>query len=404
MENIRYDVIMSNEKARRFICNARVPMREQQDLEWKREWKDEYLAEICGFANAQGGRLLVGVDNSGKIVGVSNARKLLEDLPNKISAQLGIVADVDCREESGLDIIEIRAFPSPTPITYKGVCYRRSGSTNQTLNGAALSSFWNERIGATWDAFPCPDFTLDDVDEYVVKRFKKRASQTARLPVSIFDESKEIFLKRLRLIKNGKLVNAAPLLFAEEPEEWIIGAYTKIGFFRTNADIEYQDEIHGSLLEQVDKIVDTIRVKYMKAKITYEGLRRIERYFVPNVALREAVLNALCHMDYSKGIPVQISVYEDKLYVANNGSLPFGWTADSLLQKHESKPRNPLLARAFYYGGFIESWGRGIENIFEDCRKAEVPKPTYYVNPSDIMLKFTAPYDWPFVSKNRESE
>jgi len=378
-------------------------MPERQNLAWRRDWKDEYLAELCGFANASGGRLLIGVDDSGKVVGVVESRKLLEDLPNKISAQLGIVADVNFREESGLEYIEIVVSSYSTPISYKGVYYLRSGSTNQTLNGVSLASFLNERYGVSWDASPCSDFTLDDVDEYALRRFKNRAVQVGRLPASVIDESKETLMKRLRLIRKGEFVNAAPLLFAEEPEEWITGAYTKIGFFRTDADILYQDEIRGSFLDQVDKIVETIRVKYMKAKISYEGVTRIERYFVPEVALREAVLNALCHKDYARGIPAQISVYEDRLYVSNVGFLPFGWTAENILQKRESLPRNPLVARAFYFAGFIENWGRGVEKIFEECREANVPNPTYCIGSSDVMLKFAAPDDRSFASKNYEA-
>ena len=83
------------------------------------------------------------------------------------------------------------------------------------------------------------------------------------------------------------------LLFSKDPEKWQLGAYVKIGFFETDADLLYQDEVHGSILEQIDKIVELVYLKYMKAKITYEGMQRIERYFIPEDALREALLNAL---------------------------------------------------------------------------------------------------------------
>lgn len=120
---------------------------------------------------------------------------------------------------------------------------------------------------------------------------------------------------------------------------------------------EYQDEIHGSILEQVDKALEVIYLKYMRAKIRYEGVQRIERYFVPEDALREALLNAICHKQYQSGIPIQISVYEDRLYVANVGSLPENWTIESLMAKHSSVPYNPNIASVFYLAGFIESWG-----------------------------------------------
>ena len=183
------------------------------------------------------------------------------------------------------------------------------------------------------------------------------------------------------------------LLFSKDPEKWQLGAYVKIAFFETDADLLYQDEIHGSILEQIDKIVELVYLKYMKAKITYEGMQRIERYFVPEAALREALLNALCHKQYQSGVPIQISVYEDKLYIANCGSLPENWTVESLMRKHASSPYNPNIAHVFYLAGFIESWGRGIEKICSACEKDGVPQPSYTINPGDIMIEFTAPED-----------
>src|SRR5699024_1340157 len=107
------------------------------------------------------------------------------------------------------------------------------------------------------------------------------------------------------------------------------------------------DEIHGSILEQIAKIVELVYLKYMRAKITYEGMQRIERYFVPEEALREALLNALCHKQYQSGVPIQISVYEDKLYIANCGCLPENWTLENLMNKHASSPYNPNIAHVF---------------------------------------------------------
>lgn len=128
----------------------------------------------------------------------------------------------------------------------------------------------------------------------------------------------------------------------------------------------------------------------MKAIISYEGIQRIERYFVPDDALREALLNALCHKQYESGIPIQISVYEDKLYIANCGKLPENWTVENLMSKHASKPYNPAIANVFYLAGLIESWGRGIEKICQACEEDGSPAPVYTAHPGDIMIQFTA--------------
>lgn len=114
---------------------------------------------------------------------------------------------------------------------------------------------------------------------------------------------------------------------------------------------------------------------------------------MPEEALREALLNALCHKQYQSGVPIQISVYEDKLYIANSGCLPENWTLENLMHKHASSPYNPNIAHVFYLAGFIESWGRGIEKICSACKKDGVPQPVSTINPGDIMIKFTAPDD-----------
>ena len=157
--------------------------------------------------------------------------------------------------------------------------------------------------------------------------------------------------------------------------------------------LTHQDEIHGSILDQIDKIVEIIYLKYMKAKISYVGMQRIERYFVPEEALREALLNALCHKDYSRGIPIQISIYNDKLYIANCGHLPENWTVENLFEKHASQPFNPNIAYVFYLAGFIESRGRGIEKICTVCKNDGVFQPEFTVHPQDLMIKFSAPED-----------
>ena len=125
----------------------------------------------------------------------------------------------------------------------------------------------------------------------------------------MLDEPKKILMEKLHLMNGSYLTNAAMLLFSKEPEKWQLGAYIKLGYFETDADLLYQDEIHGSILEQIDKVVELVHLKYMKAKISYVGMQRIERYFVPEEALREAILNAICHKQYQSGVPVQITAY-----------------------------------------------------------------------------------------------
>lgn len=368
-------------------------MAEKQNIEYKESWRDEYLKWICGFANAQGGKLYIGKDDNGKVVGVNDSKKLLEDIPNKLQNTMGIIADVNLRKTRAGEYVEIIVPPYPIGITYKGVYYYRSGATLQRLTGPALEEFLLRKRGATWDHSPFPAFKMKDVDDGIIDKFKELAAEKGRIEPKLLNEPKEVLLDKLRLVNGNYLTNAAMLLFSSNPDKYQLGSYIKVGYFETDADLLYQDEIHGPLLEQVDRAIDLIYTKYMRAKIRYEGIQRIERYFVPEEALREALLNAICHKQYQSSIPIQISVYEDRLYVANIGSLPENWTLDNLMSKHASKPYNPDIANVFYLAGFIESWGRGVEKICNVLKDDNLPLPEYTINPTDIMIKFTGPED-----------
>lgn len=300
------------------------------------------------------------------------------------------MADVNLLSRNGIEYIEIVVPAYSTSISYKGIYYYRSGSTKQVLTGPALENFLNRKRGVTWDNMPIPAFTLNDVDDSAILKFKELAARKGRIDSSLLEEPKEVLLEKLHLMSGGYLTNAAMMLFANDPEKWQLGAYVKIGYFETDADLVYQDEVHGPLIEIVDKIIELIYLKYMRAKISYVGIQRQERYFVPEASLRETLLNALCHSQYNYGVPIQISVYKDKIYIANCGKLPDNWTAENLLRKHASRPYNPNIANTFYLAGLIESWGRGIEKICEACKADGLHAPEFVINPGDIMVKFTA--------------
>ena len=126
-------------------------MPEQQNIEYKQSWHDDFLKWVCGFANAHGGTIFIGKDDDGKTVGVADYKKLMDDLPNKIRDVLGIMAEVNLHEEDGLYFIEIITPPYSVPISLRGSYYYRSGSTKQELKGNALLEFLLRKSGKTWD-------------------------------------------------------------------------------------------------------------------------------------------------------------------------------------------------------------------------------------------------------------
>ncbi len=118
-------------------------MPEQQNIEWKAKWDDKYLEWICGFANAQGGKIYIGCDDNGQVIGVVNPAKLLEDIPNKVRDTMGIIVGVNLiKDNNGVDYLEIDVPAYPIGISCKGIYYYRSGSTKQILSGPALETFF----------------------------------------------------------------------------------------------------------------------------------------------------------------------------------------------------------------------------------------------------------------------
>jgi len=362
--------------------------KENQNNEWKKNWKDEYLKWICGFANAQGGTLYIGKDDIGNIVGINNAKKISEDIPNKIKNILGIVIDVNLHTENQKDYLEIITAPHPYPVNYKGQYHYRSGSTKLELTGDALNHFMLKKQGKNWDAVPVPNVVIDDLKRETLEYFRKLGIDCKRIDDSALKETTDKLIENLKLKEGNFLKRAAILLFHPDPEKYVTGAYVKIGFFQTNTELIFQDEIHGNLFEQAEKTIDIIFTKYIKAIISYEGIHRIETYEYPKEAIREAVLNALSHKNYASGIPIQISVYEDKIIIWNDGRLPENWTVEKLTQQHPSKPFNPDIANAFFRSGYIESWGRGTIKIVNMCLEAGLPKPIYNCQSADFQVNF----------------
>jgi len=350
---------------------------ENHNIEYKERWKDEYLRWICGFANADGGTLYIGVDDSGKIKGVENIDKLLKDIPNKVRDILGIIVKGNRFERDSKHCLEITVDSYPYPINYKGEYHIRSGSTRQELKGSALNKFLLQKQGKRWDGVPIPSVTVTDLDDYSFEYFRRKSSLTLRLEPDDLNVDNQVLLEKLNLYENNFLKRAAILLFHKVPEKFVTGAYIKIGFFETDTDLVYQDEVHGSIFEQIEKSLEVLKGKYLKAKISYNGLNRVEQLPVPESALREAILNAVAHKDYSGGTPIQIRVYKDKIIIYNEGQLPENWTVDNLKVKHPSKPYNPDIANVLFRAGLIESWGRGTLKMIEECLAHNLSEPEF---------------------------
>lgn len=363
-------------------------MSETQNIEYKSSWRDEYLKWICGFANANGGTIFIGKDDTGKVVGISDTKKLMEEIPNKVKDTLGILVDVNLHKTKQAEFIEIGVEPYPYPVNYKGQYHIRSGSTKQELKGGALDKFLLQKKGKRWDSVPVPKVSVKDLKQESFEFFRKRAFKSQRIDEDSLTDSNEHLIENLQLKEGEYLKRAAILLFHPNPEKFVTGAYIKIGYFQSDDVLKFQDEIHGNLFEQIEKAMDLLFTKYIKAEISYEGINRVEKFEYPKEAVREALLNAIAHKDYSGGVPIQISVYSDKIIFWNEGQLPENWTVKTLLEKHASRPYNPDIANALFRSGYIEAWGRGTIKIIKECKAAGIPEPVFSYDSSDISVEF----------------
>jgi ATP-dependent DNA helicase RecG len=345
---------------------------ESQAVEYKQNWRDDCLKVISAFANSSGGFLYIGLDDQGKSLGLKNVKKMLEDIPNTIRNKLGIIPSVELDKK---DIIKVTVAPCSVPISYNGKYYLRSGSTVQELQGKDLADFLMKKSGSTWDDIVEERADFNEIDNDSIEKFKKYAVD--RIPSIIKETDNIILLQKLNLIDDGVLKRALVLLFGNDPQKFYRQSVVRIGKFVSDTDIQTTDIVKGNLFAQLESALEILRTKYLLSKIKYEGIHRRDILEYPYEALREAIINALIHRDYSGTSQIQIRVYPDKLMIMNEGKLPPEVPVEKLKTNHLSIPRNTLLAEIFYYAGFIESWGHGTIKIVDNCIEQGLPEPDF---------------------------
>lgn len=288
-----------------------------------------------------------------------------------------------------MDYIEITVPRYPFAISCDGKYYKRSGSVLHELNGFELQNFLLERARLTWDAVPMPDTSANDLSKEALAAFRKKAVVKKRMTEAEASAPDDVLLHDLKLYDRNHLVRAALLMFHPDPEQYVTGAYIKIAYFAPAGaygqnkvdDIIYSDDVHGPLMTQVDKAIDLIYTKYLKALISYDGLQRVETFLWPKEGFREVLLNSVNHKAYETGIPIQIRVYDDKITIWNDGQWPDKIDVAKVYERHPSIPHNPKMADVFYRSGEIESWGSGFDKIKMECDQADAPYPVINANP-----------------------
>jgi len=371
---------------------------ESETLEFKKslsEWK-EIIETVSAFSNTKGGLIIVGVDDNGKIAGIGVGKGTIEDITNKIlqNTEPRIYPEISLElvGDKKVLIIKVEKFPYDVVLAF-GRPYKRVGKSTVRM----AKDEYKRRIleiykkEVQFDGQPLPEALLKDIDEEKPKVFVKKAKERRNIDIDEFESTEDI-LKKLKLIKAENITNAGILLFGKNPERFFEHAKIKCIHFKgsdVTGEIIDLKEISGDLFTQVEEsekfIFNNIS---LKAWIEDGKVERQEKWEYPPKAIREALVNAIVHRDYRIPAKAQIRIFDDRIEFWNPGRLPEGWTVETLKTDHTSEPFNPLIARIFFWIGYVEEIGTGTNKIIKWCKEWELPEPEFEIKSNNIVVIF----------------
>ncbi|NOR78878.1 MAG: hypothetical protein GQ523_10825 [Methanophagales archaeon] len=354
---------------------------ETQDLEFKESLrlKDEIGETVSAFSNSDGGVVLAGVSDGGGVTGVDSGKNTLEELANYIKRNTDpqVFPSVKTVEVGEKKLIAVEVTESAEkPVFFKNHAYKRVGKTNQMISSSELRKLAKESGERVyWDEKVCEDASLDDISEEKIRQFLRKAKYERRLEIDPDILVKEA-LERLSLIKGDKLTNAAILLFGKEPQKFFLQTKLRCARYKGTTPITFIDLkiIEGDIIDQVEEAENFV-LSHIKKAAKIVGFERQEVWEYPINALREAIVNAICHRDYVYSSDITIGVFDDRVEITNPGTLPEPLTPEDLKKKHKSIPRNPLVANAFFLIRNIEQWGEGTNKIVKWCLEHGLREP-----------------------------
>ncbi len=352
---------------------------ESETIEFKASFNDEALETIGAFANAAGGSLLIGVELTGAVPGVSVGKKTLEDWANRIQEATDprLQPSMTKVEHNGKMIVIIKLQSAAAgPVSVRGRFFRRVGRTNQRMSHEEIVQRLLNASGLSWDASIEPQATWEDLDKVRIREYVTAIRQKGRRPIPERITEREV-LQKLDLLTGGKPTRAALLLFGKTPSRFYPSAFVKLGRFRSPTLIVDDREVSGTLLSQVEETMAWLRERL---QTRFEVTGRPQREVIweyPLEAVREGVINAVCHRDYLSTAHIQVRLYDNRLEIWNPGGLPAPLTPADLLRDHDSIPRNPKIAAAFFVAGLIEQWGTGTIRMAAALREAGHTEPEF---------------------------
>ncbi len=353
---------------------------EGKTLEFKRDLsaRQGLLRTLVAFANTAGGTVLVGVeDRTRHVRGVQAPLDLEERLANLIADGIAprLVPELEIVPWRRTHVLAVQVYPSPTRPHYvakegiDGGVYVRVGSTNRRADRELVDELRRYGRGEVYDEQPVPELDSEAIDF--------RAASESFAPIR---KLRRTDLETLRLITEyqGRKVPTVGgvLLFGKERERHYPDAWIQAGRFLGTDKSRIADrlEIHSIPVRAIEEAIAFVQ-KHALHGAEIGAVRRTDRWNLPPVAVREAVVNAVVHTDYAqRGAPIRIAIFDDRLEVENPGLLPFGLTVDDL-ERGISKLRNRVIGRTFHSLGLVEQWGSGIQRMRAACRDAGLAPP-----------------------------
>ncbi|MBL7202991.1 MAG: putative DNA binding domain-containing protein [Desulfobacteraceae bacterium] len=363
---------------------------ESKTVEFKETFDNKTIETAVAFANSRGGHIFIGVSDKGAKKGVQIGKESLIGWTNKISqgTQPRIIPEVESSkiEDKIIAVIQIKEFPIK-PVSTKGRCYRRVGNSNRLMTPHDIAEMHLHSTGTSWDKTQAPDATMSDIDPEKIKRYIRRSRDAGRRDVGDHEEPLEI-LKKLELVKEGKLTWAALLLFRKATKYLRSQGLVHCGRFKEETIVIDNRMIEGTIVEQIDEAIDFIR-KNISVKFVMTGKpQRDEVWDYPLEAIRESIINAVCHRDYTMPSNTEVRIYDDRLTIWNPGGLPLGITMDDLFKPHGSVLRNKGIGAVLYDMGLIEQWGSGIGKMLKLCSLADIPEPHFEEYQRGFLVEF----------------
>lgn len=354
---------------------------ESLHTEFKSNFNTEAMESIVAFANTEGGVVLIGVSNIGKIVGVNINKESVQQWANEIKSKTEPAILIDTTyyevEEKTVVMLSVPEYPVK-PIALQGRFFKRIGNSNHLLSAPEIANLSMLSLQVSWDSFPALGKTLDDLDTQSIERFIEKINSNSRLNLSGTTWIDK--LRKLRLLNGDTPTNAAYLLFGKGN----IGYNVHAGRFKTPSMIIDDRMMNGNLFETVEEtmrfIIAQIKVAY---EITGKSTQRTEIFEYPLPALREIVLNTIIHRDYTNPMDVQIKIFDQKITFFSPGELYGKQTIEALRgDDYQAYTRNKLIAEAFYLTGDIEKYGTGYTRIRSEIASYPTMKFDFEEKPS----------------------